>query len=164
MLANIACLQHERDEIFRAQETEIAAVRHRHRASLIEIEHLLEVETSWAEAWARKNPDALDADRSLACADAKIGFRAEPPRIERASRRWTWSRIALTLAGLAWGSRYLRVPAPEVDKEALAADLPSLSPVELRNAGMIVVQGERFFITPHETAEMTADTHWRQAA
>jgi hypothetical protein len=132
------------------------------------MEHYLVVETSWAESWARAHPDAFAADRSLACAHATIGFRATPPRIERASRRWTWSRIALTLAGLAWGARYLRVPAPEVDKEALLADLADLSPLELRNAGIKVVQGERFFITPHPGAETTSapslQPAWQEAA
>jgi phage host-nuclease inhibitor protein Gam len=166
VLENIAHLQRERDELRRAQENEIAAIRQRYRAPLAEMENYLELEMSWAESWALAHPDAFDADRSLACAHATIGFRAEPPRIERASRRWTWSRIALTLANLAWGSRYLRVPAPEVDKEALLADLASLSPIELRNAGIKIVQGETFFITPPTEAETTSapEPAWQEAA
>src|SRR5271154_2492402 len=112
VLENIAHLQRERDDLRRAQENEIAAVRQRYRAPLAELEHYLDLETSWAESWARGNPEAFAADRSLACAHATLGFRATPPRIERASRRWTWSRIALTLAGVAWGGRSLRVPPP----------------------------------------------------
>ncbi len=168
VLENIARLQCERDELYHAQEKEIAAVRQRYRAPLAEMEHYLVVETGWAESWARAHPGAFAADRTLACAHATIGFRATPPRIERASRRWTWSRIALTLAGLAWGGRYLRVPPPEVDKEALLADLADLSPLELRNAGIKVVQGERFFITPHSNAETASapapERVWREAA
>jgi phage host-nuclease inhibitor protein Gam len=170
LLENIAQLQRERDELQRAQENEIAAIRQRYRAPLAEIDHYLELETSWAEAWARQNPGAfasVGSVRSVACAKVTLGFRADPPRIERASRRWTWTRIAATLATLPWGHRYLRIPAPEVDKEALAADLSQLSPVDLRNAGMIVVPGERFFITPHPTAETSASTFqpsWQEAA
>jgi phage host-nuclease inhibitor protein Gam len=167
VLENIAHLQRERDELCRTRENELAAVRQKYRAPLAEMENYLELETSWAESWARQNPGALAADRSLACAHATIGFRATPPRIERASRRWTWSRIALTLAGLAWGARYLRVPAPEVDREALLADLADLSPLELRNAGMIVVQGERFFVAAHASAKTSASTlepSWQEAA
>ncbi len=164
VLENIAHLQRERDELRRAQENEIAAVRQRHRAPLAEIENYLELETSWAESWALAHPEALATDRSLACAHATIGFRAEPPRLERASRRWTWSRIALTLADLPWGRRYLRVPEPEVDREALLADLAGLSPVELRNAGLRVVQGERFFITPHSETTSIAESVWQEAA
>ncbi|HEV3270992.1 MAG TPA: host-nuclease inhibitor Gam family protein [Candidatus Methylacidiphilales bacterium] len=166
VLENIGRLQRERDELHHAQENEIAAVRQKYRVPLAEMDHYLDLETGWAESWARKNPGAFAADRSLACAHATIGFRATPPRIERASRRWTWSRIARTLAGLAWGARYLRVPAPEVDKEALLADLARLSPVELRDAGIKIVQGERFFITPHEQTETTPanEPAWREAA
>jgi len=160
VLENIAHLQRERDELFRAQENEIAAVRQRYRASLAELEQFIELETSWAEAWARENPGALAADRSLTSPHATIGFRAAPPRIERASRRWTWSRIALTLAGLAWGKRYLRIPAPEVDRDALLADLDRLSPVDLRAAGLRIVQGEHFFINTQPTTEPA----WQEAA
>jgi phage host-nuclease inhibitor protein Gam len=168
VLENIAHLQRERDELFQAQEKEIADVRQRYRVPLAEMDRYLDLETSWAEAWARGNPEAFAADGSLACAHATIGFRATPPRIERASRRWTWTRIALTLAGLAWGRRYLRVPAPEVDKEAILADLADLSPVELRNAGIKIIQGERFFITTHPRAETAsvprAEPAWQEAA
>jgi len=169
VLENIAQLHLARNEIQRAQEDEIAAVRHKYRAPLAEMDHYLDLETSWAESWAHRHPDAFAESRSLACAHATIGFRAEPPRIERASRRWTWSRIALTLADLAWGKRYLRVPAPEVDKDALLADLADLSPTELRNAGIKVVEGERFFLTPHPHAETTSassnpEPAWQEAA
>lgn len=160
VLENIAQLHRERDELQRAQEQEIAAVRQRYHASLAEMENYLEVETSWAEAWARAHPGAFAADRSLACAHATIGFRALAPRLERASRRWTWSRIALTLAGLDWGRRYLRIPPPEVDKDALLADLDRLSPVDLRAAGLRLAQGEQFFINPHPPAEPA----WQEAA
>ena len=168
LLENIAELRREREAAFAAQEAELAAVRQRHRAQLTELQNLLALETSWAEAWARAHPEAFKVDGSLACAYATIGFRTLPTRIERASRRWTWSRIALTLAGLAWGRRYLRVPAPEVDREAILADLAKLSPVELRNAGIKIIQGERFFITtqtrPETASAPGAEPAWQEAA
>jgi len=156
LLENIATLQRERARLLATQEKEIAAVRQRHRAALTEVETFLRAETSWAETWAQAHPEAL-AGRKLVSSHATLGYRAGPPHIDRASRRWTWTRIATTLAGLAWGQRYLRLPAPEVDKEALAADLGKLSLTDLRNAGMIVTQGETFFIEPHPTA-------WQEAA
>ena len=164
VLENIANLHRERNELYFAQEKEIGAVRQKYRAPLTEIENYLDLETSWAESWARSNPGALGAGRSLACTHATIGFRATPPRIERASRRWTWARIALTLAGLTWGKRYLRIPSPEVDKDAIVADLARLSPVDLRAAGLRVVQGEHFFITPHPDPEASSEPVWQEAA
>jgi hypothetical protein len=170
LLENIARLRGERDELHRAMEIELEAVRQRYRAPLAEIDRYLDLETSWAEGWARENSGALDAERSLVCGHATIGFRTEPPRIERASRRWTWTRIAAVLGGLEWGRRYLRTPVPEVqvDKEAIVADLAKLSPVELRNAGIRVEQGERFFITTRGTADTEVapqlEHEWQEAA
>jgi phage host-nuclease inhibitor protein Gam len=166
VLENIAHLHLARNELRRAQEDEIAAIRQRYRAPLAEMSQYLELETSWTEAWAHQHPESFVAGRSLVSAHATIGFCATAPRIERASRRWTWSRIAATLGELAWGKRYLRVPAPEVDKEALVADLASLSAEDLRSAGMIVVQGEQFFLTPHSEPQ-NASAHepaWQEAA
>jgi hypothetical protein len=107
LLENIATLQRERADLFAAQERELAAVRQRYRAPLTELEDMLRLETSWAETWAQAHPEALAADRVLVNPYATLGFRATPPQIQRASRRWTWTRIAATLAGLAWGKRYV---------------------------------------------------------
>jgi len=168
LLENIATLQRERASLLAAQEREIAAVRQRYRAPLTEVETFLHAETSWAETWAQAHPEALAghqdalAGRRLIAEHATLGYRAGPPRIDRASRRWTWTRIATTLAGLGWGRRYLRIPTPEVDKDALAADLEKLSLTDLRAAGMIVTQGETFFIEPH--AHTWQATAWSEAA
>ena len=146
LLENIAELQREREAAWRAQESELAAVRARHRAQLNALQDLLAQEMSWAEAWARRNRAELGAHGALSCEHATLGFRAEAPRIERASRRWTWSRITAALVAMPWGARYLRTPEPVVDAEAIAADLGKLSREELRAAGMEVVEGERFFL------------------
>jgi len=164
LVENITRLRAERAEFLRAQESEINDVRLRYRAPLAEIEKFLDVETGWAEAWARSHPGALSAARTLACPHATIGFRADPPRIERASRRWTWTRIAATLGELAWGQCYLRTPEPQVDKEAIVADLPSLSREELRAAGIKIIQGDRFYVAPHAAEAATPETAWREAA
>jgi len=168
LLENIAELHRERAALWDAQEAEIAAVRARYRAPLAEVQNLLAAETSWAEAWARNHRAELGPGGTLATAQATLGFRAEAPRIERASRRWTWSRIAVTLAGLPWGRRYLRVPEPVVDPEALLADLAQLSRADLRAAGMEVVEGEQFFLTPRGAEESAAapepESGWREAA
>ena len=162
VVENIVHLQRDRDELACAQEKEIAAIREKYRASLAELERYLLLEKSWVENWARENRGAFAANRTLDCAHATIGFISTPPRIERASRRWTWSRIAQCLSEVAWGRRYLRQPAPEVDKEALVANLATLSPVDLRAAGIKIIQGERFQITPREEAENTVS--WQEAA
>jgi len=166
VVENIVQLQLDRDELERAQEREITAIRQKFRPPLAELDRYLAAETSWVENWAKENPGAFNEKRALDCTHATIGFRVTPPRIERASRKWTWSAVALKLADLGWGKRYLRVPPPEVNKEALLADRAELSPVELRQAGLRIAREERFFISPHDSAENTdqSETDWQEAA
>ena len=168
LLENVALLHRERDHLRHAQESELEEVRRRYRAPLLELDHLLEVETGWAKLWAQAHREAFAAGRALEGPHATIGFRAEPPRLERASRRWNWTRIAGTLAGLSWGRRYLRTPAPEVDKDAIMADLaahlPGLSAEELRTAGIRVVEGEKFYVTPHTSDASDIETVLAKAA
>ncbi len=166
LLDNIAELHRERDALWQAQEAELAAVRQRYRAPLTDLERMLQAETGWAEAWAREHRAELGPGGALERGHATLGFRSQPPRLERASRRWTWSRIALTLAALPWGRRYLRIPEPVVDQDAIVADLGKLSPEDLRAAGMTVVAGEQFFLEPRAaSADATAENApWREAA
>jgi phage host-nuclease inhibitor protein Gam len=166
VVENIVQLQLDRDELERTQEREITAIRQKFRPPLAELDRYLAAEMSWVESWARENPGAFNEKRSLDCTHAIIGFRITPPRIERASRKWTWSAVALKLADLGWGKRYLRVPAPEVNKEALLADRTELSATELRQAGLRITQEERFFIAPHHDAENIAqlEVNWQEAA
>ena len=164
VVENIVQLQLNRAEIEREQEQEIATVRQKFRAPLAEIERYLLLETSWVEAWARRNPDTFRDRQSLALTHAVIGFRVSPHRVDRASRKWTWGAIAQKLGEFGWGQRYLRQPALEVNKEALLADRADLSPAELRQAGLKIVQEERFFIAPHCEAEAAAAEEWQEAA
>ena len=165
VVENIVQLQLNRAEIEREQEQEIAGIRQKFRAPLAEIERYLTLETTWVETWARSNPDTFRDRQSLALTHAVIGFRVSPHRVDRASRKWTWGAIAQKLGEMAWGRRYLRQPALEVNKEALLADRADLSPAELRTVGLKIVQEERFYIAPHrETESIDAAEAWQEAA
>ena len=166
VVENIVQLQLQRADLECAQEMEIAAIRQKYRPPLAELERFLTLETAWAETWARANPGAFGEKRSLECTHAMIGFHVTPPRVERASRKWTWTAIASKLAQAGWGRRYLRVPAPEVNKEALLSDRAQLSDADLRLAGIKIVRQERFLITPHGSAETAAGSEpaWQEAA
>jgi phage host-nuclease inhibitor protein Gam len=166
VVENIVQLQLDRAGLERAQEREITAIRQKFRPSLAELDRYLAAETLWVETWAKEHPGAFDEKRSLDCTHATLVFRVTTPRIEKASRKWTWSAVALKLADLSWGKRYLRIPAPEVNKEALLADRAELSPIELRQAGLRIAQEERFFIAPHGVADNAAqlEADWQEAA
>lgn len=165
LVENILRMQLERDLLESAQENEIASIRQKYRPPLADLERLLSIETAWAEIWARANPQAFTENR-LDSAGATLGFRVAPPRIDRASRKWTWARIAQSLAETVWGKRYLRVPPPEVNKDAILADLDKLSPVDLRAAGLKIIHGDRFYLQPQTAEETTAppETTWEEAA
>jgi phage host-nuclease inhibitor protein Gam len=167
VVENIVQLQLNRASLERDQEQEIAGIRQKYRSPLAELDRYLLLETTWVENWARANSEAFPERRSLACTHATIGFRVSPPRVDRASRKWTWTDIALKLGELAWGRRYLRQPALEVNKEALLADRAELVAPELRKVGLKIVQEERFFLTPHGPTPGSASTpegEWREAA
>ncbi len=164
VVENIVQLQLNRAELEREQEQEITAVRQKFRAPLAEIERYLTLESSWVETWAQAHPEAFRDRASLALTHAVIGYRTTPCRVDRASRKWTWGAIAQQLGELAWGRRYLRQPALEVNKEALLADRAQLSPAELKTAGLKIVQEERFYIAPHREAEAAGMEEWQEAA
>jgi phage host-nuclease inhibitor protein Gam len=164
VVENIVQLQLNRAEIERHQEQEVASVRQKYRAPLAEIERYLTLETSWVETWAHQHSETFRDRQSLALTHASIGFRVSPHRVDRASRKWTWGAIAQKLGEYGWGRRYLRQPALEVNKEALLADRADLSAAELRQAGLKIVQEERFYIAPHREAESAAASDWQEAA
>jgi phage host-nuclease inhibitor protein Gam len=166
VVENIVSLKGELAELERAQATEIVGVREKFRAPLTEVDRFLQKEIAWVETWARQNPSAFVTDRLLRCPHATIGYRMMPPRVERASRQWTWTEAASRLSEVEWGRRYLRTPAAEVDRDAILADLASLSNDELRQVGIKIVQGERFFIEPHghEEEALMPEATWQEAA
>jgi phage host-nuclease inhibitor protein Gam len=163
---NIVTLQLEQLDVLRAQADEIAAIREKYRPTLTELDRYLQMETSWVEAWANRNPDDFSADRSIVCDRATIGYRMTEPRVERASRKWTWTEAALKLAESEWGRRYLRIPSPEVNREAILKDLAALSADELREVGLKIVEGERFYLERHGAIDhvTASESNWQEAA
>ncbi len=167
VIENILELKAQRTELETAQEREITAIREKYRVPLAEVESFLTLETTWAETWAMANPSAFTGQpRTMHHARGTVGFRVIPPRIDRASRKWTWTAITQKLTEASWGQRYLRTPAPEVNKEALLADRAKLSPIDLRLAGLKIVEGERFFIAPNVNTEDDSanESAWQEAA
>jgi phage host-nuclease inhibitor protein Gam len=166
VVENIILLRAEQAGLDRAQADEIAAIREKYRAPLTEVDRYLQMETAWVETWARQNPDEFSAERLIDCPHARIGYRETPPRVERASRRWTWTEASIALAATAWGSRYLRTPEPEIDKETILADLATLPVEDLHEVGIKIVQGERFYIEAHGQPEESSASgeNWQEAA
>ena len=164
LVENIVELQRSRSELLDAQDAALDAVRQKYRAPLAEVERYLAMEMGWAETWARQNPVRLKSERKLDCTHATIGFRQPEPRVERASRKWTWTAAAQRLAEVAWGGYYLRTPAVEVNKEALVADRAKFTPEQLREVGLKMVEQERFHVAAHGADVAEEPTDWQEAA
>ena len=166
VVENIVQLQLNRAEIESEQEREILATRQKFRGPLAEVDRYLLLETSWVQTWAEAHPEAFEEKRTLACTHAVLGYRTGPPRVDRLSRKWSWSDIASKLGEMAWGRRYLRHPAPEVNKAALLSDRHDLSVAELKKVGLKIVQTDRFYIQPlsMETSALAPTESWLSAA
>jgi hypothetical protein len=153
VVENIVEMKRSRADAVNMMEMEIAAVREKHQKLILEIEHHLRAETEWAQMWFLQHPEVMDKDRALKLNVATVGLVSSGRELVRASRRWTWTRIAEALGQLPWGKNYLRQPEPEVDKDKVLANLAVLDPVELRAAGLKVIEGEHFFIEPKPSTE-----------
>lgn len=164
IVENIVLMQIEQTELEQARDTELAAVREKYHAPLIELDRFLGQEIAWVEAWARENVNLQNQERYLDCGQVRFGFRSLPPRVERASRKWTWAAAAAKLAETPGGDSYLRIPSAEVDKDAILADRGKFSAEEWRQLGIRIVEGDRFFVELHGEAQTPPVAEWSEAA
>jgi phage host-nuclease inhibitor protein Gam len=132
-----------------AMELEIARVQERHQAHMLALGKQIEVREAGVFVYCQQHRAQLFPDKkSIDFLLATVGFRTEPPSVEKGCRKDTWTAIAQRLEALPWGSRYVNMPEPEVDKKALLADRDKLSLEQLSEAGLRFEQDEIFYITP----------------
>lgn len=117
--------------------------------------------------WAQDNRAEFDGRKSIDFSQATIGFRTNPPAVEKIKSKENWLQIAIRLSSMLVkgkqvddntgvetevvkfnGENYVRYADPAVDKEALIADRASIPAKILEKAGLRIVQDETFFITP----------------
>jgi phage host-nuclease inhibitor protein Gam len=156
-VADIVRLKLQHARLTAAMEEEIAAVRKRHQEAVVEICRDLESKEASVRVYCEKHRAELFRHRkSLDLLLAEVGFECTPHRVEKRAGRSSWPAIARRLLGLDWAAeKYVRAPAPEVDKQALLRDRHTLTPERLAEAGLKFAQDENFFIRPRsELAEM----------
>src|SRR5580700_782838 len=130
-------------------ELEIARVQERHQEQMLTLAKQIEIREAGIFVYCQQRRAQLFPDKkSIDFLLATVGFRTEPPSVEKSSRKDTWSAIAQRLEALEWGARYVNTPEPEVDKKALLADREKLSLEQLSEAGIRFEQDELFYITP----------------
>lgn len=84
-------------------------------------------------------------------ANARIGFRDNPPSVGKRVAKDTYDAIALRLDELPWGAPYVSWKVAP-NKEALLRDRASLTEEQLKAAGIRFEQDEHFFIDPTSDA------------
>jgi phage host-nuclease inhibitor protein Gam len=130
-------------------ELAIARVQERHQEQILALGQRIEIREAGVFVYCQQHRAQLFPDKkSIDFLLATVGFRTEPPSVEKSSRRDTWTAIAQRLEALQWGARYVNTPEPEVDKKALLADREKLSLEQLSEAGLRFEQDELFYITP----------------
>jgi Bacteriophage Mu Gam like protein len=98
--------------------------------------------------------DAEDGPRSRTYRNAVVGFRTNPPKVEKRVPKDTFEAIVERLKMLAWGEKYVKYAEPGLDKEALLKDRAVLTDAQLAQVGLKFAQGQTFFIDPvFETAD-----------
>jgi phage host-nuclease inhibitor protein Gam len=133
-------------------EQEKAEIDAKHQSALVEMNDAIEAVEIAAEVYCERHPEIFGEAKSIDLVLAKIGYRTNPPKVEKNRGKEKWELIAARLLSTDWGEKYIRYPDPEVNKEALIADRAVLTEDQLEDAGVSVVQEETFFIEPKTTA------------
>jgi phage host-nuclease inhibitor protein Gam len=156
VVADVVRLKLEHKEATAAMEKEIAEVQKQHQENLLSLAGQIEARESGAFHYCSANRAALFPEKkSLDLLLAEIGFELTPPRVEKVRSKDTLGAIATRLLALVWGSKYVRQPAPEVNKEQILQDRAELGD-KLAQAGLKIEQDENFFIRPKsQVAEQT---------
>jgi phage host-nuclease inhibitor protein Gam len=135
-----------------ALELEIAAARDRRQGQLLALARQIESREAGVSLYCQKHrAELFPGKKSLDLPLATVGYRTEPPSVEKCSKKDTWRTIARRLEDLDWGCFYLTAPDPEVDKQALLADRARLTAAQLSEVGIRFQQDEVFYINPKST-------------
>src|ERR1700677_137465 len=130
-------------------ELEIADVQEKHQEQMLALSKRIEAREAGVFVFCQQHRRQLFPEKkSIDFLLVIVGFRIEPPSVEKNSRKDTWSAVAKRLETLGWGSRYVSPRDPEVDKKTLLSDRERLTPEQLAEAGIRFEQDKVFYITP----------------
>lgn len=102
-----------------------------------------------SQVFCERNRDLFpESAKSRAYRNATVGFRTNPPKVEKALDKDTWEAIAKRIELVPWGETYLHRKDPTVNKDALLTDRANLTSEQLAQIGVRIVQGETFYISP----------------
>lgn len=134
-------------------EAQIAAQNRRFEEENATLINECDVMLASAQLFAESRPDLFAAAgssglRSRVYRNAVVGFRTNPPKVEKRVSKDTWEAIIGRLSGTPWGYAYVTTPDPVLDKEGLLRDRASLDAAQLASVGIAIHQAETFFVKP----------------
>jgi phage host-nuclease inhibitor protein Gam len=138
-----------------AMEREIAQVQEKHQKGILETTQQIAIKEASIYTYCQAHRSTLFPEKkSIDLLLATVGFRTNPPSVEKVGKKVTWDDIAKRLQATDWGADYITDPTPEVSKVKLLADREKLDKEKLQQVGIIIDQEEEFFIKPKsEVAE-----------
>lgn len=136
-----------------AHETQVAQLNSDFDASVQESREELAMLESSVQLYAVNHRGNLfpGETKSREFANARIGFRTNPPSVGKRISRDTFEAIALRLDELPWGDPYLETKLV-LKKDALLRDRADLTEEQLKQAGIRFEQDELFYIEPTSDA------------
>jgi phage host-nuclease inhibitor protein Gam len=138
-------LQHA--ELSAQMEQEKLSVEKRYQSRLVNLGMQIEASFAGIQLWAERNAAEFGDKKSIDATVAVVGFRTTPFRVDKQRGKDTWENIALRLQSV-FDDKFVRTPAPVVDKEALLSDRLNLTEEQLRQVGVRFERDETFYIEP----------------
>lgn len=134
-------------------EKEVAALNSAFDSAVQSERQELAVLESSVQLYAvRYRKDLFPGDKkSRDFANARIGFRTNPPSVGKRISKDTFPAIAMRLDETDWGKAYIEW-SPSIDKEALLRDRAQIPEEDLAAVGLRFDQDEFFFIEPTSEA------------
>jgi len=123
-------------------------VRRKYEDDMTSLAEAMKAEEKRLRDWADSNPSLFGKARSIRMLHGTIGYRITGYAL-RVLRGFTVTR-AVALIKETIGPGYIRTKE-EINKEAVISDRSRYSPETLAACGLVVEQGERFYIEAEKT-------------
>jgi len=136
------------DHLTAKMNKELDTVRDRYSEQLEAHAQTMTEQEAVAEKWAKSNRETeFEKKQSIEFTHGTIGFRLGQPRVKLPSKTSEGETIE-TLKSIPGCEKYIRNPAPELNKECLIADREIINPEILLQVGITFPQTERFYMEP----------------
>ena len=149
LTGEIIRLQLERSKAQNEMEIRIASVREKYEGTIDSLTTQAAGKIEALRSWAEAHPQEFPKDRrSVAFVHGQVGFRTNPPKVEKTSKKLTWEDVLKNMRQDPTLRPFIRQPEPELNKQALIDARDTLSKDALQGVGLRIVQGETFYVEP----------------